>query len=186
MGESSKASEVSPPALGFLTVIENEQLGLVGGYLILNASGRPQEFHCTAPVKPSRAQQILFGPTLAPYLYGEQIAQALVNKGTLTPLVVWTDQPSVLAVREFVTLPVALVAFQDNAIDEARRHFDAIEEFTVGKSRIVLNRNHAEDRAKIEDRMQTLGSFDLREPFDRIREAVEEAQRAAAGNRQAA
>lgn len=186
MGDSSQASEASPPALGFLTVVENEQLGLVGGYLILNASGRPQEFHCTAPVKPSRAQQILFGPTLAPYLYGEQIGQALVNKGTLSPQVVWTDQPSVLAVREFVSPPVALVAFQNHAVDEARRHFDAVEEFTLGKNRVALNRNFAADRQTIEERMQALLSFDLHEPFDRIREAIEEAQRAAAGNRQAA
>ncbi|MBL9124077.1 MAG: hypothetical protein JNG90_10630, partial [Planctomycetaceae bacterium] len=50
----------SPPALGFLTVVEHEQLGLIGGYLLLNLSGRPLEFHCTAPLKPNRAQQILY------------------------------------------------------------------------------------------------------------------------------
>src|SRR5688500_11494160 len=72
MGESTKASDAAPQALGFLTVVEHDQFGLVGGYLILNSSGRPLEFHCTAPVKPSRAQQILYGPTLTPYLYGEQ------------------------------------------------------------------------------------------------------------------
>ena len=43
-------------ALGFLTVLEHEHLGLVGGYLILNTAGRPLEFHCTAPVKPNRAR----------------------------------------------------------------------------------------------------------------------------------
>ncbi len=186
MGDLSKATEVSPPVLGFLTVVENEQFGLVGGYLILNASGRPQEFHCTAPVKPSRAQQILFGPTLAPYLYGEQIAQALINKGGLEPLVVWTDQASVLATREFVSPPVALLVWQASALDEARRHFDAIDEFEIGPHRVAVARGHANERDIIIDRMSAHTSFDLREPFDRIREAVEEAQRAASGNRQAA
>ena len=66
----------SQPALGFLTVLEHSQHGLMGGYLVLNISGRPLEFHCTAPIKPNRAQQILYGPTLEPYLFGEQIGQA--------------------------------------------------------------------------------------------------------------
>ena len=91
--------ETSPAALGFLSVLAHDELGLVGGYLILNWAGRPLEFHCTAPVKPNRAQQILFGPTLEPYLYGEQIGQTLVAKGTCSPVVVCTNVERVLAVR---------------------------------------------------------------------------------------
>src|ERR1051325_8804676 len=95
-------------SLGFLTVLEHE-LGLIGGYLVLNAAGRPLEFHCTAPVKPNRAQQILFGPTLEPYLYGEQIGQALLGKGATEPGIVCTDVSPVLSVRDFTALPIALV-----------------------------------------------------------------------------
>ena len=62
------------PTVGFLTVQSFADVGLIGGYLLLNPLGRPLEFHCTAPVRPNRAQEILYGPTLAPYLYGEQIA----------------------------------------------------------------------------------------------------------------
>src|SRR3954464_14931703 len=101
----SKSDAASPPTLGFLTVIESEALGLVGGYLILNAAGRPLEFHCTAPIKPSRAQQILFGPTLDSYLYGEQIGQTLVNKSELRPLAIFTDVEPTLSVRDYVPLP---------------------------------------------------------------------------------
>ena len=53
-------------ALGFLTVVPHEQHGLFGGLLILDSGGRPLEFHCTAPVKTNRAQEILFGPMLEP------------------------------------------------------------------------------------------------------------------------
>src|SRR3990172_4079417 len=97
------------PALGFLTVIDDEQLGLTGGYLVLNLAGRPLEFHCTAPVRPNRAQQILFGPTLEPYFFGEQIGRALVSKGSVEPLIVCTDVPPALCVRQYVECPVALV-----------------------------------------------------------------------------
>src|SRR5438477_8506074 len=104
------ASEPKPPVtLGFLTVVRHAQHGLFGGYLVLNAAGRPLEFHCTAPVKPNRAQQILFGPTLEPYLYGEQIGQALLGKGGVEPGVVCTDLSPVLAVRDYTAVPVALV-----------------------------------------------------------------------------
>ena len=65
--------------LGFLTVVEDQKSGLFGGYLVLNSAGRPLEFHCTAPVKPTRAQEILYGPTLKSYLYGEQIGKTLLD-----------------------------------------------------------------------------------------------------------
>jgi hypothetical protein len=185
MGESTKANDATPVALGFLTVVEHEPTGLVGGYLVLNTSGRPLEFHCTAPVKPSRAQQILFGPTLAPYLYGEQIAQALIGKSGIDPLVVWTDQAPVLAVREFVSPPVALLIAGDRTIEDAKLHFDTLAEFAVGRHRVAIVDGHAEDRNRIMERMSVLSTFDLLEPFGRIREAVEEAQRAAS-SRQAA
>src|SRR5262245_24885564 len=97
-------------SLGFLTVVEHVELGLLGGYLLLNASGRPLEFHCTAPVKPNRAQEILYGPTLKPYLYGEQIGRTLLARSKLTPVLVCTDSEAMLAVRDHTHIPVALVA----------------------------------------------------------------------------
>jgi hypothetical protein len=99
----------SHPALGFLTVLEHAQHGLMGGYLVLNPAGRPLEFHCTTPVKPNRAQQILYGPTLEPYLFGEQIGKSLVAKSSLEPLVICTDLRPVMALRGLVSTPVALV-----------------------------------------------------------------------------
>src|SRR3972149_4170698 len=96
-------------ALGFLTIIEHAQHGLFGGYLILNTSGRPLEFHCTTPIKPNRAQEILYGPTLEAFLYGEQIGQTLLKQSNIQPLMVCTDREPALAVREYVSLPVVLV-----------------------------------------------------------------------------
>ena len=58
--------------LGFLTVIECARDGFVGGLLILNQLGRPLEFHCSVPVRPNRAQEILYGPTLCGFLCGER------------------------------------------------------------------------------------------------------------------
>ncbi|MEX0819740.1 MAG: hypothetical protein WD070_09095, partial [Pirellulaceae bacterium] len=105
----SASGPKSVPSVGFLTVQEFADLGLIGGYLILNVVGRPLEFHCTAPVRPNRAQEILYGPTLAPFLYGEQIGQTLVAKGKSRPLFVCTDVEPVLSAREFVPVPLVLI-----------------------------------------------------------------------------
>ena len=69
---------------GYLSTLESAEHGYFGGYLIVSPLGRPLEFHCTAPVRPSRAQEILYGPTLQPYLLGEQICGALLEAAKLT------------------------------------------------------------------------------------------------------
>jgi hypothetical protein len=191
----------SSTAWGFLTVLNSDEQGLIGGYLVLNQAGRPLEFHCTAPVKPNRAQQILFGPTLEPYLYGEQIGQTLVSKGAATPAVVYTDVPPALAMRDFVDMPVALVlaadvspaqqgtAVQGSAaqgsavaaqsqwrVDRSHKLSGAIT-FALGANRLAVAERHRADEKTILSRWLGLDSFDLAEPFERIRDAIAEAQR---------
>ena len=94
---------------GFLTAVDSPLHGLFGGYLVVDALGRPLEFHCTAPVKVSRAQQILYGPTLHGHLHGQQIGGALLAESKATPAVVLTDHDAMLHVRPHTSLPLALV-----------------------------------------------------------------------------
>jgi hypothetical protein len=182
-----------------LTVCDHDQQGLFGGYLVLNTTGRPVEFHCTAPVRPSRAQEILYGATLKPYLYGEQIGQALLGKANMSPLVVFTNDQTVLEVRQFADVPVGCVLDdgpQDatNAAesrgsylrwDDAHRavkspYASELHQFTVGNQRLAVLQTHQEDAGAIMQRCEDFaGSFDLSEPFTRIREAIDEARRTA-------
>jgi hypothetical protein len=175
MGDTSIASENRVATLGFLKVVESEQFGLVGGYLLLNRSGRPLEFHCTAPVRPSRAQQILFGPTLTPYLYGEQIAQALINKASVQPVAAWTDQAAVLAVQEFVSLPVAAVIDDKASLEQLGSTGLDLQQFAVGRFRTICCRGIP--TSDITSQLGEFAGFDLKEPFERIREAIDEAHR---------
>jgi hypothetical protein len=189
----------TPQSVGFLTVCEFEQQGLFGGYLVLNTTGRPLEFHCTAPVRPSRAQEILYGATLRPYLYGEQIGQTLLKKASTNPLVVFTDVDPALTVRDFTDFPVACVLLPDansserpdddqvppSRIDGAhtgpgtpfalRRH-----EFSIADQRLAVLQTHEKDAETINRRWEPFAAgFDLVEPFGRIREAIDEARRSA-------
>lgn len=178
--------------IGFLTVREYEGQGLFGGYLVLNAGGRPIEFHCTAPVRPNRAQEILYGPTLKPYLYGEQIGQALMQKSKTKPLLVFTDSEPVLAVRGYSPVPVAFVPEPKKVEAQASpiRRWDAphsgamapassrLHYFSVADQRLAVDTASQNDEAEITKRWQQYArEFDLLEPFERIREAIEEARR---------
>jgi hypothetical protein len=177
----------SEPVVGFLTVVEDAAAGLMGGYLLLNRHGRPLEFHCTAPVRPSRAQRILYGVTLEPFLFGEQIGRTLVSKGSQPPLAVCTDQAAVLALRDHVELPVTLLAAHLPGgeqsiyrVDPAHGTTDGLLRFHVGNQSAAVRADHADDRQLIEQRLAPLaGAWDLAEPFARIREAIDEAQRSA-------
>jgi len=95
--------------LGFLTVIDQPAAGLTGGYLVLNRAGRPLEFHCTMPLSPDKIQQILYGNTLEPFLYGERIAQTLIQRSKLPVLSIFTNHAAVLPVQSLVSTPVIYV-----------------------------------------------------------------------------
>jgi len=186
-----------------LTVLQDEQFGLFGGYLVLNTAARPLEFHCTSPIKPTRAQEILYGPTLEPYLYGEQIGAALVKAAKIRPLVVWTDRAPALAVRRCIDRPVALVLPPENhqaglcanpadaRPGSAARRDDVARAlgletanpllvFDLGINRVALGREWAAEKEQIECSFGRLAEwFDLGEPFERIRLAIDEARGAA-------
>lgn len=206
----SKGEGKSTPALGFLTVVRHELHGLFGGYLVLNLSGRPLEFHCTTPIKPNRAQEILYGPTLEPFLYGEQIGQTLVAKAEISPLALLTDVPPALAVRVHVGVPVGLVVAPESRASVASNPADARSDpgdrtesepttveprapataaaiassplagphFALGRNRLAVGLAFRDDRDLLAERLAAVAEgFDLAEPFDRIRGAIEEAQR---------
>jgi hypothetical protein len=94
---------------GYLSAVESPEHGFFGGYLVISPIGRPLEFHCTAPVLPNRAQRILYGATFASYLLGEQIAGALLAAGKLTPQLILTDHADFGLPRQTVKAPRVLV-----------------------------------------------------------------------------
>ncbi len=191
------ASESKPcPTLGFLTVVVDAEGAHVGGYLAVNPVGRPLEFLCTAPVKPNRALQILYGPTLAPYLDGEQIAAALIQKVTLKPVAVCTDCPSVLTAQALVSQPVVLVEPPEESTPETGKtippevatpkfRLDVAHELpspflssSLGRFRLTVDSAVARRVGGVTNLLAAWGDdFDLSEPFARIREAIQETQR---------
>ncbi|MHB0955080.1 MAG: hypothetical protein ACYC0X_01745 [Pirellulaceae bacterium] len=195
----------SLPAIGFLTVTRDDEQGLLGGYLVLNFLGRPLEFHCTAPVRPNRAQEILYGPTLEPYLYGERIGQALLEKSKAAPQVVLTDCPAVMVARLFAPTPMVLILGAASASSAAEAAVPTpvpalpgdvaanatrpaasccgtapLRLFELGGYHLAVHAEHADDQPHFVARWPHLADqIELDEPFSRIREAIDEARASA-------
>lgn len=179
--ESSAMTADCPRAYGFLTAVDSPVHGIFGGYLLVDPLGRPLEFHCTAPVKVSRAQQILFGSTLKPQLHGQQIGGTLLAEGTIQPQVVLTDLEPMMHVRGHTSLPVALVRgapAPEATVDSVASSATCAGNFLVGRASVCP---HVHDAVRTPELVEMLGELaaavDLCEPFERIRAAIEEAQR---------
>ena len=183
---------------GFLTVTEYQQLGLIGGYLILNRLGRPLEFHCTTPIRANRAQEILYGTTLDAFLYGEQIAQTLMSRAKVKPYSVLTDCAEVLTVQEFSEIPICFIACLADQEKKIQIHEtecrnseenDPISycnsltnrsEQSIGRYKLLLPELLSRSVLDTADELKNVSSvIDFLEPFERIRLAIEEAQKAA-------
>ncbi len=167
------AGDSTDQAFGFLTVCDAAGAGTFGGYLLVDHAGRPLEFHCTAPVRVTRAQEILYGATLQRQLHGEQIGGPLLKASTIAPVAVLTDRDSLLYARPHAASPLAVVC----ATDEEPAA-PPVDRFRLGS---VVVRPHRDDASRADLLRDQLGALaegiELTEPFARIREALEEAQR---------
>jgi hypothetical protein len=173
-----------PATLGFISVRQHPDHGYVGGYLIVNHLARPLEFHCTLPVKPTRAQLLLYGPTMDEFICGEQIAKALISKAKLKPDLVLADSPTVLSVTNVSDACVAFLdrvdenpAQQKNTDLRVPNQTNIATECAVVKShRFYVAIEGKCQHSSIESVLiQISDRFDITEPFSRIVEALLEA-----------
>lgn len=168
----------SLPAFGFLTVVEDERHGFFGGYLVLSELGRPLEFHCSTPIFPSPAQKILYGSTLRSYVLGEMIGPVLVKKAQLPVLAVLTDLEEMLSLGLIWQGVLAWVG-EENTSDVVHPSAEADSPVVeLGGYRLAGSCTCCWKPEDLREGLSTLVSYvDLTEPFERIREAIQEAQR---------
>lgn len=175
-------------ATGFLTALEHPAHGWFGGYLLLSQLGRPLEFHCTTPIEPTRAQQILYGPTLRSHLLGEVIGCTLARQAKLQIQAVLTDIPEMLHLSLYQHGVVAYVE-RERALKQRESSTGwKVEESTphleLGNWQLYGTSTCDWQAEKLRQQLTPLVEhIDLLEPFQRIREAILEAQRiSAVGN----
>jgi len=165
--------------LGFLTAIEVSDNGFVGGLLVTNHCGRPLEFQCTVPVRPNVTQTILYGPTLAPFILGELIGGTLVEKAGVKPQLILTDRVQILELRNHIEQPVAFV--ESPAPTDEPEEPEAPRSIKLGRQIVRFHPAHAEDHLAVSrDSRHIPADADLEEPFERVREALQETLRSGA------
>ena len=189
-------------ALGFLSFVDRPPHGVLGGFLVVSPRGRPLEFHCSAPIRPNRAQEILYGPTLRPFLLGELVGRTLVQHAALSVDAVLIDSLEALdLLREAVDVPVAAVdmaaidmaaldigketvrvSVSGSIIPDAPNVRNASpDQVKIGPFLLTTARGFLQDAGELRNLLVPLvDDLDLCEPFERIRAALDEAQRMSA------
>lgn len=163
--------------LGFLAVIEVAGGAFVGGLLVTNKLGRPLEFQCTTPVKPNRTQEILYGPTLRPFLFAELIGKTLIERLQVSPQLLVVDQAELLGLREHVDLPIACVISKGQQPDDLADQ----TQIALGTKRVRFHPDHPEDVETVREQSRQIpGDADTQEPVERVREALQETLKGAA------
>jgi hypothetical protein len=130
-------------------------------------------------VKVSRAQQILFGSTLQSHLHGQQIGGTLLAEATVTPELVLTDLEAMLHVRSHTKLPVAFVRNASASTSTITPGGTlGSSSFTIGNANVSPHATDVVQEHDLRERLEDLAAaVDLCEPFERIRAAIDEAQR---------
>ena len=163
-------------SIGYYTVMNDERTGWTGGMLVLNSGGRPLEFQCTLPVRPTRAHEILYGPTLRDHLIGEVIGSLLIKKCRSPISLLCCDQPEALQLGTIANCPVVLVA-QAAELDEG----PITDDMLIGSDTVELSgatlHVPMEHLSRVRDLVSRFADLpDGVEPLERIREAIKEAQ----------
>lgn len=154
--------------LGFLAAVELRDGGFVGGLLVTDRFGRPLEFQCTTPVKPNRTQELLYGPTLVPFILGELLGRTLIERVSVKPTLIFTSRPEMLELRLFIETPV--LCLSDEATDAS------VESVVrVGTNSFRVSSEFPEDRESATRLAKPVTSdADLSEPIARVDEALRE------------
>jgi hypothetical protein len=130
-------------------------------------------------VKTSRAQQILYGPTLWPYVLGEQIGGTLLDQARLRPDLVLADHPAVSCLQARLPFPmVRLVDGDQAALGNKSDVASTGTMLSIAQYSCEFSPERVADCNFIREALTQLSQYiDLAEPFERIREAMREAQR---------
>ncbi len=174
---SASAGATGVTNIGFLTVLQ-EANGYVGGYLVTNGWGRPFEFRVSSAVQPNKVQQILYGGALEPYICGDLIGKALVDKGGVPVHLFVTDRESVLDLRLKVDAPVVWLMPSTDPRGPATGGDMVVCPSASGRGPVVCHPRFSGDVAAARELLDKVDAgLDLAEPFLRIREAIGEARK---------
>ena len=144
-----------------LGILENGAV-FRGGCLVTDIHTNPQEFRCTAAIRPSELQKILYGKKLREYVCTELIGRPLLEKLRLKPTLVLVRLGEFANLRPTVERPIIMVEKVSSAF------------------RLSAHPNYTEEIEPAQNLIQHLA--DILEPFERVHLALIEAHRLKVGD----
>ena len=169
----------------FLYLNEGDSEHLRGGILVVDRRGKPLEFRCTSPVKPTAIQRLLYGKSLlVPHVAIDLMGIPLVKSLRERPLALFVRDPQLLGLRTTVDLPVVHLRRQGESFElssedkpqGAEKPF--VIESLSGQFQPVIATAHWKYESELDPLRAELSSFfaeaDLLEPFERLANALKE------------
>jgi hypothetical protein len=181
-GMSADQQPASPQAsiafLGYREFDDGEAYR--GAILVTDEWGKPLEFRCTAPVRPTQLQRTLYGKSLLPHILSELIGAPLVSSVREKPQLILIADESYFNVRHKVSTPVIRVARTNGSKtkqDDQSKSKSLLLQSTSGKFaqvEVEVSWQFAADLDSSGERLRDLfGHFDLTEPFQRLAEGLQ-------------
>jgi hypothetical protein len=158
--------------VGFVAIVEREDGSYEGSYLCTDQGGAPVECWYTSPIKPTRAQKLLYGAALEPQLLGRCIAGAMLKNLEHKPTVVLTDREVVarsLAEHDF---PVLQITFGASDI----RDGDTAQSVETRAGTVGI-RWLGKDASRAKEVIGRISGLDIMEPFQRIKKILDEVRK---------
>lgn len=169
-GESiDSAASGNATVLSYFICPRDAAGAFVGALMVTDNRLRPLHFAFVSPIRPTKIQRILYGPTLEEHVRVDVIGNKLLTDLPVVPDILLVETEELVAIRRVAGLPTAFLT---------RAEFDP----SAGN----LSSLRYDTGANVDDQDvvgQVLASLemkvDLVEPFQRMREALKEAIKSA-------
>lgn len=165
-GGEAKRKSPGDIMLAYLMCPQDAAGSYLGALMLTDHRTRPQHFSFVSPIRPTKIQRILYGPTLDEHLKVDVIGKKLLSDLPYVPELLVVETPELIGVRRVVHLPTAfLTKTGDGDIEPGRL---TSLRYDTGA--------YTDDEEVVGQILASLETtVDLVEPFNRMREALKEA-----------
>src|SRR6266700_637974 len=181
--ENGETNVSRPGKVAFLGYLELDNgASYRGAILVTDDWGKPLEFRCTAPVKPTAVQRTLYGSTLMPHVLVALIAKPLIDALIEEPVAVLVSESMFLDLRHNVDVPVVRVRRQGNEVkvtaeDDGQTNQIFVMDCESGRFDPVIVEAHwkfPDDTNSCAVLLKELfGRWDVIDPSDRLHKGLE-------------
>jgi len=168
-------------AIAFLDIREfSKPKGLRGGVLVTNEAVEPVEFRCTSVIQPTPLQKIFWGARMEGYITTELVGKPLLHALSNRVSLVVVRNPAFVEMRSYIDIPLVQVLRNEELINVSPLALEDDSDDMVssigGLEPVILkvHRDYHQDRQSARQLLaETLRSWSLLEPFDRITNALD-------------